>query len=97
MREFRTPGSARGTPGNRRSYLNPLPPFFEVPAINDVAIHDELVTVDVTEEVVYLADFAIGEAKVDIRDDDGAVAELLAFHTERGRGRRGGEGGAEYS
>ena len=22
MREFRTPGSARGTPGNRRSYLN---------------------------------------------------------------------------
>ena len=24
MREFRTPGSARGTPGNRRSYLNLL-------------------------------------------------------------------------
>ena len=37
----------------------PLSPFLEVPAVDDVAIHDEFFAVDVTEEMIHLTDFAI--------------------------------------
>ena len=67
----------------------PPAPFFKVPAIDDIAIHDELVTMDMAEEVIDLTNFAIGESKVDVRDDDRAIAELLAFHAEEGMGGRG--------
>ena len=60
--------------------LGPLPGAFELPAIDDVAVEDEFLAADMTEEVIYFIDLAFGSAEVDIRKDDGADVEMLFIH-----------------
>ena len=56
----------------------PLAAAHELPAVNDVAVEDELLAADVAEKMRDLADLAVGGAEVHVGEDDGADAELWA-------------------
>ena len=47
-----------------------------LPAVDNVAVENEFLATHVTEEVIYLERLALGGAEMDIRDDNGADAEL---------------------
>jgi hypothetical protein len=70
-------------------FRTPLAPFFQVPSIDNVPIHDEFFALDVAEEVIDLVYFAVCKAKVNVGDDNGPVSDFLAFHAEIGKGRSG--------
>jgi hypothetical protein len=57
----------------------PLLPFArlaELPAVDDVAVQDELVTTVVSEEPDDLPDAGVSDAQVEVGDDDGSVVVL---------------------
>ena len=56
----------------------------ETPAVDDISIQDELLTMRVLEEVVYLLDLTVLGPQVDIREEDGLVAERCLFHSDGG-------------
>ena len=72
VREFRTPGSARGTPGNRRSYLNRQElKTMEIPAELDQIIDEHLAR----SEVLAAVRVVIGEGRCSIADGKEVVGQ----------------------
>ncbi len=63
-----------------RVRLGPLPGAAQLPAVDDVAVEDQLRAARVAEEVVHLLDLAVRRAEVDVGDDDGADVEDLLIH-----------------
>src|SRR5580658_1434250 len=57
--------------------LGPLAVSLQLPAVDDVAVEDELLAADVAQEMVHLGDLRVDGPQVDVREDDGARAELL--------------------
>ena len=60
--------------------LGPAPLACEAPAIDDIAVEDELLTVSVLEEVVYFVDLAVERTKVHIGQDDRLKTEGCFLH-----------------
>lgn len=57
----------------------------QVPGVDDVTVHDELIALDVADEVGGLGSFAVGHAQVDIRDEDRAGTQLGLLPCRIGR------------